>query len=123
VPLDGLGLGLEDVVFEVELEDLVVDELELVGFEVVAEDEEEGPPGVTTLVKVELMSPQRMLLKVTDEFGTFFSTSAGTPEVVAQGPRAMPGLDGSAATGYDESSQSAFAAWSSQSDIESTMPL
>lgn len=45
-------------------------------------------------LKVEPMSPNLILEKTTWAFGDWFSTSAGTPDVVAQEPRAAPGAVG-----------------------------
>lgn len=66
--------------------------VEVTGFEVVL------VPGCDDVVPtavpeyVEPMSPKRMFEKVTCEFPWFASTSFGTPEVVAHGPRATPGV-------------------------------
>lgn len=47
-----------------------------------------------------------MLEYVTEAEAADFSTSAGTPEVDAQVPRATPGVEGAFVVGYAESSQS-----------------
>jgi hypothetical protein len=47
-------------------------------------------PGLFPL-KVVPISPTLMLLNLTPEFGEFFSTSSGFPEVVAQDPLGPPG--------------------------------
>lgn len=44
--------------------------------------------------KVEPMSPTRISENFTFAFGNCLSTSAGTPEVIGQGPRNAPGLSG-----------------------------
>ena len=66
---------------------LECDELEEV--EECEEDEEEEDEEVP--LKVVPMSPNLMLEKVTDEDGAWDSIWAGTPEVVEQFPRAIPG--------------------------------
>jgi len=72
---------------------------------------------------VEPMVPNLILEKTTWEFGALASTSLGTPEVVAQAPRAIPGWLGSASVGKVESSQSMLTLWSSQMDRTRTWPF
>ena len=60
---------------------------------------EVGAVPVVPAEKVEPMSPNLMLEKMTDALGLLDSTSVGTPEVVAQGPREIPGLEASASVG------------------------
>lgn len=49
--------------------------------------------------KVEPISPNLMFENVTDALGEFFSMSVGLPEVVAQGPRLIPGTEESLSVG------------------------
>ena len=51
------------------------------------------------------MSPERMLLYVTDASPCCDSTSAGFPESMEQVPRATPGLEAGSVVGSLESSQ------------------
>lgn len=68
------------------------------------EEELDPPPlpGVVTepAAKVELMGPHLMLEKVTEEPPEAASTSTGRPEVVAQLPRATPGVVADLSKGY-----------------------
>ena len=76
---------------------VVVDEALVVVVEVfvvVVEEEEEVVP-----VKVEPMSPNLMLEYMTEADVSWLSTLEGTPELVAQVPRAIPGTDASAVVG------------------------
>jgi hypothetical protein len=59
-------------------------------------------PGVVTepAPKVELMGPHLMLEKVTEALPELVSTSVGAPEVVAQDPRATPGVLADPVVGY-----------------------
>jgi hypothetical protein len=59
-------------------------------------------PGVVTepAPKVELMGPHLMLEKVTEALPEADSTSVGAPEVVAQDPRAAPGVLADLVVGY-----------------------
>ena len=56
-------------------------------------------PVLAVPLKVVPMSPNLMLEKVTYAFGLWDSTSAGTPEVVAQVPRATPGEEADLSVG------------------------
>jgi hypothetical protein len=68
-----------------------VDEVAARVDEVAAREELEELPPVPPELKVLPMGPNLMLEKMTLEFGTDASISEGTPEVVAQAPRAAPG--------------------------------
>lgn len=60
----------------------------------------DGPEGVPALPEnVDPRSPNLMLEKMTEAPGLFDSTSVGTPEVVAHGPRETPGEDASPSAG------------------------
>jgi len=61
---------------------------------VVEEEDEPPPPPERVPVNVELIAPTLMLEYMTYAPGSFASTVAGTPELVAHVPRPTPGVAG-----------------------------